>query len=532
MNGIQTTGPPELRPYQKEALERMLEYDGQSALLVLAMGLGKTVIFTSFIRQMVLENDSVCLILSHQEELVRQPLKYMIDLPCGVEQGKNHANLMRNKVITASVQSLVNRLSHYNPREIDYIIIDEAHHAAAPTYRKILDYFECAKIFGFTATPRRGDGVGLDCVFEQIIYEKNIHWAIRNSFLCPIECRQSKLKYRLGEVQVREYDFDQKQLAEAMSGTALGVAEAYEKYARGQTVIFAASVHEVKEIVKEINRKNGKKIAAEITASTKNRQAILDAFELGALKVLVNYGVLTEGVDLPCIETVIMARPISRKNISLYAQCVGRGLRPYPGKKSCLIVDLVGITDVPICTAATLIGKEIPKEKKKEAEPEALDPEQDTPGIILDRIPETWLQEEKEVDVMEKEPDTDKHDVAWLKKPNGGYVLALPGMLYRISKPCENGRVFLYKNKKSSRSPVELQFVFDFVYQDLKKNHDKQKNLWDTKLRRTWATGKATNAQCELIKKLAPDFTDTSLLTKGDASMLINELLYLQKESE
>lgn len=529
MDGIQSTGPPELRPYQKEALEQMLEYGGQAAMIVLAMGLGKTVVFTSFIRQMVIENDSVCLILSHQEELVRQPLKYMTDLPCGVEQGKNHANLMRSKVISASVQSLVNRLSQYNSREIDYIIIDEAHHAAAPTYRKILDYFEGAKIFGFTATPRRGDGAGLDCVFERIIYEKNIHWAIQNGFLTPIECKQSKLKYRLGEVQVREYDFDQKQLAEAMSGTALGVAEAYEKYARRQTVIFAASVHEVNEIVKAINRKSSKKIAAGITATTKNRQGLLDAFELGAIKVLVNYGVLTEGVDLPCIETVIMARPISRKNISLYAQCVGRGLRPYPGKESCLVVDLVGIADVPICTAATLIGTEMEEKKKKKSEPEVLDPEQDTPGIILDKIPETWLNAETEVDVMEKEPDTDAHGVAWLKKQTGGYVLALPGMLYRISKPCENGKVFLYKNKKASKAPMDLQFIFDFVFQDLRKNHEKQRNLWDMNQRRTWASGKATDAQCALIKKLAPDFADTSLLTKGDASMLINELLYIKK---
>ena len=438
MKEKQSTGPPQLRPYQIEALDAMLHYEGQAALLVLAMGLGKTVIFTTFVRKMVQENDATCLILSHQEELVKQPLKYMADLPCGVEQGKNHANLGQCKVISASVQSLVNRLYQYNPREIDYIIVDEAHHAAAPTYRKILDYFDGAKIFGFTATPRRGDGAGLDCAFEKIIYERNIHWAIRNSFLCPIECKQSILKYRLGEVQVREYDFDQQQLAEAMSGTALGVAEAYQKYARGQTVVFAASVREVKEIVKEINRKSGKIIAAGITATTKNRQGLLDAFELGAIKVLVNYGVLTEGGDLPCIETVIMARPISHKNISLYAQCVGRGLRPFPGKKSCLVIDLVGITDAPICTAATLIGDEKTQNEEKETtEPEVLNPNQDTPGIVLDTIPETWLQKEMEVDVLTKEPDTDMHGVAWRKKSNGGYVLALPGMVYRISKPCE-----------------------------------------------------------------------------------------------
>ena len=87
----------------------------------------------------------------------------------------------------------------------------------------------------------------------------------------------------------------------------------------------------------------------------------------------------------------------------------------------------------------------------------------------------------------------------------------------------------MYKNKKSSKAPMELQFIFDYVYQDLMKHREKQKNLWDVNQRRTWASGKATAAQCALIKKLAPDFTDTSLLTKGDASMVINELLYLTK---
>ena len=169
-------GPP-LRPYQQEALEKMKQYEGHSALLVLGTGLGKTRIFTEFIRSEVQESDHTCVIVSHREELVQQPLSYMDDLPCGVECGKRCARLGRDKVISASVQSLVNRLHKFNPREVDTIIIDEAHHAAAPTYRKIIEYFVGARVFGFTATAHRGDDIGLGCVFDDLIFEKTILWA-------------------------------------------------------------------------------------------------------------------------------------------------------------------------------------------------------------------------------------------------------------------------------------------------------------------------------------------------------------------
>ncbi|MFR5929937.1 MAG: DEAD/DEAH box helicase family protein [Subdoligranulum sp.] len=125
---------PPLRPYQADTLQRMKSYEGNAALCVIATGLGKTRIFAEYIRCDVLENDHHILILSHREELVIQPLEYLKGLPCGIEQGTTHAH--GEPIISASVQSLVGRLDKYNPYSIDTIIIDEAHHSAAPTYRK------------------------------------------------------------------------------------------------------------------------------------------------------------------------------------------------------------------------------------------------------------------------------------------------------------------------------------------------------------------------------------------------------------
>ena len=156
---------PPLRDYQAKTLQLMKDYDGQAALCNIATGLGKTRIYTEYIRWDVLENDHHVLILSHREELVRQPLEYLKDLPCGIELGPLHAD--GEPIISASVQSLVGRLSEYNPYSIDTIIIDEAHHSAAPTYRKIFEYFKNAVRFGFTATSVRGDGVGLAVVLKR-----------------------------------------------------------------------------------------------------------------------------------------------------------------------------------------------------------------------------------------------------------------------------------------------------------------------------------------------------------------------------
>ena len=126
----------------------------------LATGLGKTVIFSR------IERKGRVLVLSHRDELVRQPIKYY-DCECGIEKAgeKSHGE----PVVSASVQSLVRRLGRFEPGEFDTIITDEAHHAVAPSYRKIYDYLKPRLHIGVTATPNRQDKVMLGQVYEDII---------------------------------------------------------------------------------------------------------------------------------------------------------------------------------------------------------------------------------------------------------------------------------------------------------------------------------------------------------------------------
>ena len=454
------------------------------------------------------------------------------DLPPDAKQGDADGE----PIISASVQSLVGRLSEYNPYSIDTIIIDEAHHSAAPTYRKIFEYFKNAVRFGFTATSVRGDGIGLAVVFKEILCEFNTLYGIEHGYLSPIDACQVNLKFDLGTVQYREDtgDYDAADIARVMSGTAAGIAEAYTKNARGQTIIFAPSIEEGKNVTALLNSQHGASTAAFIDGTTQNRGHFLEAYRLGLIKVLVCYAVLTEGVDLPMTETVVLARPIARTNVGLYAQMVGRGLRLYPGKASCKVIDCVGVSNMPICTAATLIGKDVPA-PKPEKEPTEKLPEEQDPIKVLEgnEIPDSWIKNQKEVNVMALGEGYTTHDVAWLDVKGGGRILPLPNVVYRISKPLPNGMVYLRKNKKCSRCAVPLQFVLDYVYQDLKQNHPQQQHIWDKKQRYKWDRQPITSEQISLIHKLAPDYKiDTKKMTRGDASRVIQLLAYAPKEQD
>lgn len=123
------------------------------------------------------------------------------------------------------------------------------------------------------------------------------------------------------------------------------------------------------------------------------------------------------------------------------------------------------------------------------------------------------------------------HDVAWIALKDGGYILPIPNVTYRISKPLTNGMVYLRKNKNCSKTAVPLQFVFDFVYQDLKQKHSQQQHIWDKKQRYKWDHQPITSEQVKLIKKLDPDYElDTHKMTRGDASRIIQCIIYAPDE--
>lgn len=389
------------------------------------------------------------------------------------------------------------------------------HHAAAPTYKKILEYFDNRLTIGVTATPNRGDKVRLDDVFQKIIFQKDLKWAIKNKYLTDIECLRVNIGYDISKVARRMGDFAIGELDKTMNTDILNgaILEAYQKYAKGQTLIFATSVEHAQNIAKLIPN------AVAVTAETKNRAELIKRFTNREIPCLVNCMIFTEGTDMPLVETVMIARPTS--NSSLYTQMVGRGLRLYPGKDKLTLIDLVGTTGkANLCTAPTLLGidmENVPKSKRDEIQGDLFD----LPDLIqeLSDTPESWIRNIEYVNLWAREQSYDTHNVNWFKMPNGDFVCTLKNFKLIIPAQDELGETVLYGKK------IKMQEAFDLAYKYLCENFEEQKYIWDVKQIKRWGRSEASEKQKTIIKRICKDL-DVSELTKSQASQILNRLFY------
>ena len=493
----------ELRPYQQECLDTIAAQPPGAYLVQMATGLGKTVTFASIPRQ------GRVLLLSHREELVRQPAKYYT-CSFGIEQGVRHAG--GEEVVSASVASMVRRLERFEPNEFDIIICDEAHHAAARTYRDIFAHFTPRLLLGFTATPARGDKVRLDDVFSKIIFQRDLRWGIQNGYLCDILCKRVDIGYDLTAVHTRHGDYAPGELDQAMDGTADAIAQTYWEHAVGATLIFAVSVRHAQEIAERIPG------AVVVTGQTKDRVEIIRAFTAGEIPCIVNCMVFTEGTDIPRVETVIMARPT--QSDSLYCQCVGRGLRLYPGKEKLTLIDCVGVTGkASLCTAPSLLGLDvsnIPARKAQELQGDLF--ELPVRAAAASDCPESWIRNVEIVDLWAKEQKYQTHNVNWFKLPDGSMTCSLLDG-ERLTIPCPDALGNVAMKGKS----WAIQDLLDKAYKVLEARYKDQRYLWDVNQIKRWGRSEATEGQLRIIRRQCKSF-DCSNLTKGQASQIINRL--------
>lgn len=348
-----------LRPYQQECKEILDQTPEGKHLVVMATGLGKTVILTH------LKRNGRVLLLSHRDELVRQPEKYY-DCSFGIEKAGEYSH--GEEVVSASVQSLCrpNRLRAFSPDEFDTIIIDEAHHSAAKTYRKILDYFSGAKRrIGFTATPQRGDNVRLTDVFDDIIFQRDLRWGITNNYLCRLRCEEVRGKYNLKDIKIYQGDYSEAMIEAVMQNSEIIpiAAKAYvEKCQDRHTLIYCVTkriCYLLEGTIKKLLPPEKQETICVLTGTTpsEKRKQILQDFSSGKIKCIINCMVLTEGTDLPICDTIMNLRPTC--NMTLYQQMVGRGTRLYDGKEYCLIIDIVPddmSMERNLCLAPSLLG--------------------------------------------------------------------------------------------------------------------------------------------------------------------------------
>lgn len=496
----------ELRDYQKECLGLIDNLQPGSYLIQMATGCGKTATFTNIKRK------GRVLVLAHRKELITQPIKYY-DCPVGIEMANHKSH--GEPVVIASVQSIVHRLENFKPTEFDTIITDEAHHAATSTYRKVYEYFRTRLHLGFTATPNRGDNVRLDDIYQDIIFERDIKWAIKNKYLTDIYCMRVNIGYDISKVAKRMGDFAPGELEEAMNQDVLNsaIAETYKKYAKGQTLIFACSVDHAKAIAEKIPG------AVAVTAETKNREELVRKFTNREIPVLVNCMIFTEGTDMPLVETVMIARPTS--NSSLYTQMVGRGLRLYPGKEKLTLIDLVGITGkANLCTAPTLLGIDlntVPASKQDEIQGDLFE----LPDLIVKKsdCPSSWIRNVEIVNLWAKEQEYNTHGVNYFKMPNGDMIVSIPKKRIRIPAQNELGKTTIDGQEMS------MQRALDKVFKYLQEEYPQYEYIWNVENMKKWGKVPASEKQIESIKRFMKDF-DTENLNKMQATQILNRLFY------
>jgi superfamily II DNA or RNA helicase len=359
---------PALRPYQREAIKAVVaaRKAGHRRLLIsLPTGAGKTVIFSQLARMARRQ----VLVLAHREELLEQAREKLLaatggEVVVAVEQGNRRAPADA-KIVVCSIRSLhEERLGRVlQGRDIGLVIYDECHHAAADDNRRVLrqiGVFEedwPGTLLGFTATTARGDGKGLDGVFERIVYTRTLPQMIDDHYLVPLRGFRIATSADLTRLTRTGADYNEAELEEAVDieeRNAL-VARSIQELARDRrTIAFCVTVRHARNLSRSLSAIGVPSGIVHGMMPPEQRAQALATFREGRTQVLTNVAVLTEGFDDPGVSCVAMARPT--RSEGLYAQCVGRGTRLAPGKKDCLILDFVDLGDLDLCTLPSLFG--------------------------------------------------------------------------------------------------------------------------------------------------------------------------------
>lgn len=345
-----------LRDYQLEAQAAVLRaYNGgqRRVLMTMPTGAGKTVTFASIIEKAV-NAGGRALVLAHREELIDQAARtlrlLLPDVTVGIVRAEHDQH--DADVIVATVQTLRNPARLARIGRFRLIVVDEAHHSVADTYRQILEELgaftegkKLPKVLGVTATPDRGDGQGLADIYQSIAFEVGILPLIEQGYLSDVRAKRIILDLDLDQVTRRGGDFADGALGDAMedAGAPEHIAQAIKTHAADRkSIVFLPTVAIAHKTAAAINALDIRAAAIDGTTPGDERRRIIDAVRSGELQAITNCMVLTEGFDAPVLDCAVMARPTSSR--SLYQQSVGRVLRPYFTKKDALILDCVGVT--------------------------------------------------------------------------------------------------------------------------------------------------------------------------------------------
>ena len=346
-----------LRPHQIDAKRKIFDaWDVYNAVMLqMPTGTGKTYLFTSIIKDLVdfyksNRKEIRILVCAHRMELLDQISDSLnkYGIPHGFIQG-NREQYLWQRVQVGSIMSLLTSKNEMNVKRLDFdfIIVDEAHHTLANTYKSLFESFPNAKKLGVTATPWRLNHESFIPTYEYLITTPQVSWFIKNGLLSDFDYvsikPDSEIQRLVNSMEISPTgDFVNEELDKAFDNQRIRAKlwNAYFQFAFGRKgIVYAINKQHAKNLADMFNSKGVP--AAEIDCDTPKdvRKLLIDDFKDGKIQVLVNVEIFTEGFDCPDVSFIQLARPT--RSLALYLQQVGRGLRVVDGKEKTIILDNV-----------------------------------------------------------------------------------------------------------------------------------------------------------------------------------------------
>jgi len=328
------------RPYQEQALEQITEAlrQGHSPLLHMDTGSGKTVVFSEILKR-IHHKSLHSVMVVRGRKLVDQASQRLRreGVPHGVFMAGHSGMRVREPIQIASIDTIRSRKAQ---PKANLIVVDEAHLAISKSYREFFKLYPGVPILSVTATPYSEQGLGhiADKVIRTATFDDLVidGWLIRPRYFCPSLPDLTGVGTISGE-------YNQGELGKKLDQSVLigDLVTQYLKHAQGRKAIcYAVNIHHSKAISETFNSAGIKAVHCDADTPDDLRAEAIRAFEDGITSILTNVGLWSIGVDIPCCDCIILARPT--KSLILYRQQIGRGTRPFPGKSDLLVLDHSG----------------------------------------------------------------------------------------------------------------------------------------------------------------------------------------------
>lgn len=506
------------------------------------------------------------MIIVHRRELVEQAARHCRlaypDLSVEIEMGNSVAT-GQGDIIIASVQTLARgRIAKFNPEEFKLILVDEAHHIVARSYRDALGHFglneaspNAPVLVGVSATFSRFDGLKLGAAIDHIVYHKDYVDMIGDNWLANAVFTTVKSGANLSKVKKDSFgDFALGSLSKAVNTANTNNITVRAWMANSQerrsTLVFCVDIDHTQQLTATF-RGNGID-ARYITSNTpKNiRAEQIDAFKNHEFPVLLNCGLFTEGTDIPNIDCVVMARPTRSRNLLI--QMIGRGLRLYPGKKDCHVIDMVASLETGVLSTPTLFGldpdevldKTTAKEIREGRQEEKITESSTSEDSALDE--DVQLQFTKYDSIYDLLGDTryERHirslsRNAWVRVSDEKYILSDAGGWLALEK--EKGtNEFVVRHVITFKDPVTERPTFTKPRNIASgPNLEAAVRAADTfasskfeeryiSARKPWRQNPATSSQLQMLNRarIRTEKVNQEAITRGQAADMITKLKF------